>query len=60
MKGVAEYMFDKIKCRLFVMSVIISMISGLIAGTIVACVENSADIAKKCKKAFRQLEDKMT
>ncbi len=42
------------------MSLIISMLSGLIAGTIVSCVENRSDIAKKCKKAFRQLEDKMT
>lgn len=53
-------MFDRIKCRLFLMSLLISMISGFIAGSVVACVENRADIAKKCKKAFRQLEDKMT
>lgn len=60
LKGVIKMMFDRIKCRLFLMSLLISMISGFIAGSVVACVENRADIAKKCKKAFRQLEDKMT
>ena len=53
-------MFGKMSCKIFLMSVILSMISGLIAGTVVACVDNKTCITKKLKKAFKQLEDKMT
>lgn len=53
-------MFDRLKFKFIMMSVIIAMISGFVAGATVACIENRQCIAKKCKKAFRQLEDKMT
>ena len=52
-------MFDKLKCKMILMSVLIAVISGAISGITVACVENHSKIGKKCKKAFRQLEDKM-
>lgn len=53
-------MFDKLKCKMVLMSVLIAMISGIVAGLTVSCVENRSKINRKCKKAFRQLEDKIT
>lgn len=53
-------MFDKLKCKMILMSVLIAVVSGAVAGLTVSCVENHSKLEKKCKKAFKQLEDKMT
>lgn len=52
-------MFDKLKAKMIFMSVLIALISGLVAGATVSCIKNRSCIAKKCKKAFKQLEDKI-
>ena len=53
-------MFDKLKCKMILMSILIAVVSGLIAGLTVSCADNRVRFGKKCKKAFKQLEDKMT
>ncbi|MFA6729376.1 MAG: hypothetical protein WCR95_00055 [Eubacteriales bacterium] len=52
-------MFERIKCKIIWSSIMIAVISGLVAGATVSCIENRETIAKKCKKAFKQLEDKI-
>lgn len=52
-------MFEKIKCKIMVSALVLSVVSGLVAGTVVSLVEHREDIAKKCRKTFKRLDDKM-
>ncbi|NLN54977.1 MAG: hypothetical protein GX148_01595 [Clostridiales bacterium] len=52
-------MFSKMGYKILVMSFVISMVSGLIAGMVVVCADRKTSITSKCKKAFKQLEDRM-
>ncbi len=51
-------MFGGIKTKAALAAAAIALISGMISGAAVLCIKSCAE-SKKCKKAFKQIENKL-